>query len=209
MFESKSYSFRLSPELAEQLNALLPESGANGVSGIREALEMLVQRAAGPTAPASPVTEAPEYVQLQTVLNEAREQVEAIRKDYDALTAQYDELLKSHDAGHDALKQRAEVAETALQEAREALARTREAAQLPGNAMVLELDNATAAMLSETCERLAAAAEHYPQLKDFADVTPGVLLVSMFRRYVKERRTEWFFPLSILPPERIEEIEQL
>jgi chromosome segregation ATPase len=146
-------------------------------------------------------------LQLQDVLKEAREQVGAIQKDYDALTIQYDELLKSHDANHEALQQRAEAAETALQEARAVLARAHDAGQLPANAMVLELDAPTAAMLSETCEHLDAATGHYPQLADFAGVTPGVLLVSMFRRYVKERRTEWFFPLAILPPERIAEIE--
>jgi hypothetical protein len=201
MFESKSYSFRLSPELAVQLNDVLPALGDKDVSGIREALELLLKRA---TAPAPPVTEAPEYLQLQDVLKEAREQVGAIQKDYDALTVQYDELLKSHDANHEALRQRAEAAETALQEA---LARAHDAGQLPDNAIVLELDAPTAAMLSETCKHLDAAAGHYPQLADFAGVTPGVLLVSMFRRYVKERRTEWFFPLAILPPERIAEIE--
>jgi hypothetical protein len=149
-------------------------------------------------------------LQLQTTLQEAREQVAAIQEGYDALTAQYDELLKSHDAGHDALKQRAEAAEAhaiALQEANAALARDLDAGRLSNNAIVLELDPPTADMLRETCEHLDAASGHYPQLADFAGVTPGVLLVSMFRRYVKERRTEWFFPLSILPPERIAEIE--
>jgi hypothetical protein len=211
MFESKSYSFRLSPELAEQLNALLPELGGGEVSGIREALELLMLRAAAPPATtAPPVTESDEYMQLQAVLHDARDQVAAIQKEYDALTAQYDELLKSHDAGHDALKQRAEAAEAhaiALQEANAVLARDLDAGKLSALAIVLELDAPTEIMLRETCKHLDAAAGHYPQLADFAGVTPGVLLVSMFRRYVKERRTEWFFPLSILPPERIAEIE--
>ena len=204
MFEAKSYTFRLSPELAEQLNTALPALGAGEISGVREALELLLQRA---TAPAPPVTGAPEYVQLQTVLNETREQVATIQKDYDALTAQYDELLKSNDNNHEALKLRAEAAETALQEASVALAHALDAERLPANAIVLELDAPTAAMLSETCEQLDAAAGRYPQLADFAGVTPGILLVSMFRRYVKERRTEWFFPLAVLPPERIQELE--
>ena len=204
MFEAKSYSFRLSPELAEQLNAVLPDLSDSEISGIREVLELLLKRAAAPPAP---ITGAPEYLQLQAVLVEAREQVATIQKDYDALTAQYDELLKSNDNNHEALKLRAEAAETALQEASVALAHALDAERLPANAIVLELDAPTAAMLSETCEQLDAAAGRYPQLADFAGVTPGVLLVSMFRRYVKERRTEWFFPLAILPPERIAEIE--
>jgi hypothetical protein len=83
-----------------------------------------------------------------------------------------------------------------------------ESGKLPEDSIVLELDGATAAMLSETCERLHVAAGKYTQLADFAGVTPGVRLVSMFRRYVKERRTEWFFPLAVLPAARIAEIEQ-
>jgi hypothetical protein len=210
MFESKSYSFRLSPELAEQLNALLPALGGNETTGLRDALELLIQHAAAPPVPAQPVTEASEYLQLQAVLNEAREQVAAIRKEYDDLTAQYDELLTSHDSSHDELLKKLDNANAQLAASRHRVAELeaeRDAEQLPANTVVLELDAPTAAMLSETCERLAAAAGHYPQLADFADVTPGVLLVSMFRRYVKERRTEWFFPLAILPPERIAEIE--
>ncbi|MDR1406339.1 MAG: hypothetical protein LBI89_03960 [Prevotellaceae bacterium] len=207
MFEAKSYTFRLSPELARQLNDVLPAAGGGDIINMRDALELLLNRAATTPPAPSPVTESEAYLQQQAALNEAREQVEVLRSNFDALTAQYDALLKSHDDNHDALKQRAEVSETALQEARAALARAREAAQLPTGAIVLEPDAATSAMLSETCERLDAAAPQYPQLADFAGVTPGVLLVSMFRRYVKERRTEWFFPLAILPPERITELE--
>jgi hypothetical protein len=197
MFAPKSYTFRLSPGQAERLNAALPGLGGNDATGMREILDLLLHRISAPPQEPPAPTETPEYLQQQTVLAEVREQAAKIQADYDALAMQHNELLKSHDATHEALQQRAEAAETALQ-----------ATQLPDNAIVLEPDGATSVMLSETCECLREAAQHYPQLADFAGVTPGVLLVSMFRRYVKERRTEWFFPLAVLPPERINELEQ-
>jgi hypothetical protein len=63
MFESKSYTFRLPPELAVQLNDVLPALGGNEVSGIREALELLLKRA---TAPAHPLQKPPNTCSCRT-----------------------------------------------------------------------------------------------------------------------------------------------
>jgi hypothetical protein len=207
MFEAKSYTFRLSPELAEQATAAAGAFGLGETANLRDVLAQLLARGNAPVA-AAPVTETEEYRALLAEHEQLKEQAAAaktladeLQSSHEALIRQYDELLQSHDEGHEALLQRAEAAEAALQQARAA-------ASLPANAIVLELDSPTAAMVNECCEKLSDASQKYPQLADFAGVTPGVLLVSMFRRYVMERRTEWFFPLAILPPERIAELEQ-
>ena len=146
-------------------------------------------------------------------MSASRAQLETAQTAYNSLSEQYEKVVQLlNDADVEALQKELDTAQAQLAASRhrvDELTAEVESGKLPGNAIVLELDGATAAMLSETCLRLHEAAGRYPQLADFAGVTPGVLLVSMFRRYVKERQTEWFFPLAVLPAARIAEIESI
>ncbi|MDR0691579.1 MAG: hypothetical protein LBF69_00910 [Prevotellaceae bacterium] len=213
--DAKNYTLKMTPEMAEQIDTVLAAHGynADGFS-IREAMDRLLEIAKSPAPdPVAPVsvTESPEYLQLQSELSASRTQLDSTQTAYKSLSEQYEKVVQLlNDADVEALQKDLDTAQAQLAASRhrvDELTAEVESGKLPGNAIVLELDGATAAMLSETCEQLDAAAGHYPQLADFAGVTPGVLLVSMFRRYVKERLTEWFFPLAVLPAARIVEIE--
>jgi hypothetical protein len=206
----KNYTLKMTPEMAEQINAVVAAHGANPAEiSFRDTVALLLEKAGA--AKILPVTETTEYLQLQSELSACRAQLDTTQAAYQSISEQYDKVVKTlNETDIEALqKQLSDTqAELAASQYRvDELTETVASGKLPENAIVLGLDGATATMLSETCERLDAAAKQYPQLTDFAGVTPGVLLVSMFRRYVKERRTEWFFPLAVLPAARIEEIE--
>ena len=211
--DAKNYTLKMSPEMAEQINAVVAAHGGNPEEiSFRDAVALLIDKAnpGEPSAPV-PVTESPEYLQLQSELSACRTQLDSTQGAYKSLSEQYEKVVQLlNDADVEALQKDLDAAQVQLAASRhrvDELTAKVESGRLSENAIVLELDGATAAMLSETCEQLDTAAGRYPQLADFAGVTPGVLLVSMFRRYVKERRTEWFFPLAVLPAARIAEIE--
>jgi hypothetical protein len=213
--EAKGYTLKLTEDMAAKLNAVLTSLGADPKTiTFREVYDLLLNEASVPPAfsPQTSVTETDEYLQLKNELSTCRAQLETTQAAYESLSTQYDEVAKRlNETNIEALQKNLDTAQAQLAASRhkvDELTEAVEAGRLPENAIVLELDGVTAAMLSETCERLHDAAGRYTQLADFAGVTPGVLLVSMFRRYVKERRTEWFFPLAVLPAARIAEIEQ-
>jgi hypothetical protein len=209
--DAKNYTLKMSPEMARQIDAVLAAHGynADGLS-IRDVVAVLIEKANAPT-PTAPITETTEYKQLASELSACRAQLETTQAAYESISKQYNEAVQLlNEANVETLQKNLDTAQAQLAASRhrvEELTAAVEAGKLPENAIVLELDGATADMLSETCAQLHDAAGRYAQLADFAGVTPGVLLVSMFRRYVKERRTEWFFPLAVLPTARIEEIE--
>lgn len=183
-FIAKPYTIKLSTEEAERLNAILADES---IDTMRDAICILIEKSqqsitASDATPLIPVTETEEYQKLLSA--------------YQCLESENIELGVKLTAITENL------------EAYEQASDKHESTALSENSFIVELDAQTGKILSETCEKLSDAAEQYPQLKDFAGVTPGVLLVSMFRRYVKERLTEWFFPLGVMPEKRINEIEE-
>jgi hypothetical protein len=211
--DAKNYTLKLTPEMAEEINAVVTAHGSDpAVISFRDVVALLIDKANHAELPAPvPVTESPEYQKLQGELSDCRAQLDSTQGAYKSLSEQYEKVVQClNETDMEALQKNLDDAQAQLAASRhrvDELTSEVESGRLPNNAIVLELDGATATMLAETCERLDAAAEHYPNLADFAGVTPGVLLVSMFRRYVKERRTEWFFPLAVVTPARIAEIE--
>jgi hypothetical protein len=212
--EAKGYTLKLTEEMADELNAVLTSLGVDPKTiTFREVYTLLMNKASAPPEQPTPtpVTESPEYLQLKSELSACNARLETTQAAYQSISKQYDEAVQHlNGADIEALQKKLADTEAQLQASRyrvETLEEEIASGKLPENAIVLELDEATAAMLTETCSRLDEAAKRYPQLADFAGVRPGVLLVSMFRRYVKERRTEWFFPLAVLSTARIAEIE--
>ena len=184
--DAKNYTLKMTPEMAEQINAVLPTLGGSETTNFRDAVELLLQHATAPPPEAqepTPVTDSPEYLQLQSELSASRAQLETAQTAYNSLSEQYEKVVQLlNDADVEALQKELDTAQAQLAASRhrvDELTAEVESGKLPGNAIVLELDGATAAMLSETCLRLHEAAGRYPQLADFAGVTPGVLLVSI------------------------------
>jgi hypothetical protein len=213
--EAKGYTLKLTEDMAAKLNAVLTSLGADPKTiTFREVYDLLFNKVVQEPElpPQTSVTETDEYLELKNELSAYRATAETTQKAYESLSTQYEEVVKRLNGTNiEALQKNLDTAQAQLAASRhrvDELTEAVEAGRLSENAIVLELDGATATMLSETCERLHDAAGRHTQLADFAGVTPGVLLVSMFRRYVKERSTEWFFPLAVLPAARIAEIEQ-
>jgi hypothetical protein len=199
--------------MASELNAIIYKSGAAPETiNIREAFEILLKRATAPPPPQPPVAETDEYRDLL-----ARH--DALLVEHNRLAEQYAEASEAAAAAKTAAAEAAAQAETQrlradaaaadCRQAQDAIAELRaliDAQQLPENAFIVQTDPGRWQLLSETCERLRDAATKYPKLAVFGNITPAMLLLYMFERYLFERRLEWFFPLSIMPLQRIKEI---
>jgi hypothetical protein len=204
--DAKTYTLKVSEHMAAELTAVLIEMGVDPENiSFREAYELILKKALTPPAP--PVNETDEYHALKSRYEELQSRYEGLEKDRDEHSA-----VAIHSAATvEELTERADSAETALRESQEIIASLRAAIEeqrLPPNAFIIQAEPDRWQLLSETCERLREAARQYPRLAAFGRVTPATLLLYMFERYIVERRAEWFFPLSVMPAQRIKEIRE-